>query len=103
VKSSQAMELEGFRRTLQRVLESELPLKVVATDRHISINKEMDRTHPGLIHQFDVWHFAKNVRKRMAEKSKFKKFADLQPWIQSVSNHLWWSSATCDGDAKLLK
>ena len=25
------------------------------------------------------------------------------PWIQSISNHLWWCAATCDGDVVLLR
>ena len=28
---------------------------------------------------------------------------DLLPWIRSVSNHMWWCSATCDGNAEVLK
>ena len=28
---------------------------------------------------------------------------DLLPWIHSVSNHMWWCSATCDGNAEVLK
>ena len=103
MKSSHAMELEGFKITLEKVFDADIPVKVVATDRHVSVNKEMDRNHPDLIHQFDVWHFAKNIRKRLSEKAKLKQYADLQPWIQSITNHLWWSSATCNGDAKLLK
>lgn len=103
VKSSHAMELEGFKRTLSRIEAEQIPVKIVATDRHISVNKEMDKNHPTIIHQFDVWHFAKNIRKRLAEKAKLKRHSDLLPWIQSISNHLWWSSATCGGDVKLLK
>lgn len=97
------MELEGFKRTLERVLAAEIPVQIVATDRHISVNKEMNTNYKDLSHQFDVWHFAKNIKKRLAEKAKLKKHADLQPWIQSVSNHLWWSAATCGEDAGLLK
>ena len=25
------------------------------------------------------------------------------PWIQSMSNHLWWHAATCDGNVVLLR
>jgi hypothetical protein len=27
----------------------------------------------------------------------------MQPWIQALNNHLWWSAATCRGDADLLR
>lgn len=96
------MELEGYKRVLDRV-EAAVKVDIVATDRHISINKEMDKNRPHIIHQYDVWHFGKNIRKRLSEKAKQKRYSDLQPWIQSVSNHLWWASATCGGDPKLLK
>lgn len=97
------MELEGFKTVLVRVLAEEIPLDVLATDRHISVNKEMDKNHQDICHQFDVWHFAKNIKKRLAEKAKLKRHADLLPWVQSVSNHLWWCAASCGGDASLLK
>ena len=32
-----------------------------------------------------------------------KKNQDLAPWIQSISNHLWWSASTCEGNAQLLE
>ena len=25
------------------------------------------------------------------------------PWIESMSNHLWWCAATCDGNVVLLR
>ena len=102
VNSAHAMELEGFNRVLDRV-EEDVKVKVVATDRHISVNKEMKTNRKHIIHQYDIWHFAKNIRKKLLEKAKLKKHQDLQPWVQSISNHLWWCAATCNGNAKLLK
>ena len=28
---------------------------------------------------------------------------DLLPWIRSLSNHMWWCSATCDGNTEVLR
>ena len=103
VKSSHAMEVEGFKRTLDRVIAEQIAVETVATDRHISVNKLMNTSYQDLAHQYDVWHFSKNIRKQLTEKAKRKKYEELQPWIQSVSNHIWWCSATCGGDANLLK
>ena len=96
------MELEGFKRTLDRV-EQHVKVSVVATDRHVSISSEMEKNRKEIHHQYDVWHFSKNIRKCLAEKAKLKCHADLLPWIQSISNHLWWCAASSGGDAKLLK
>ena len=53
-------------------------------------------------HQYDVWHMAKSVTKKLTKKAKAKYCGQLYPWIQSFSNHLWWAAQTCDGDAQLL-
>ena len=53
-------------------------------------------------HQYDVWHLAKCVVKKLTQKGKQKHCEQLLPWIQSISNHLWWSAQTCNGDAQLL-
>lgn len=46
-------------------------------------------------HQYDIWHLAKGVIKTLTEKSKTKDCAYLAVSIQSISNHLRWSDATC--------
>ena len=53
-------------------------------------------------HQYDVWHISKWVTKKLTKKAKKKACKELMPWIQSVSNHLWWSAATCDENADIL-
>ena len=45
---------------------------------------------------------AKSVPKKLTKKAKAKYCGQLYPWIQSISNHLWWAAQTCDGDAQLL-
>ena len=52
-------------------------------------------------HQYDVWHLAKSVAKQSTQKGKQKKCEQLLPWIQSISNHLWWGTQTCNWDAQL--
>ena len=43
------------------------------------------------------------VTEKLGAKFKTKNCEDLSPWIQSVSNHIWWSSAAWNGDTPLLK
>lgn len=52
-------------------------MKVVATDRHVSIKSDMKRIYPDVDHQFDVWHLAKSVTKKLTEKAKKKDCSDL--------------------------
>ena len=52
----------------------------------------MDKEN-GIKYQYDVWHFAKSIVKRLHNKSWQKKYKGIRPWIQSISNHLWWSAA----------
>lgn len=101
--SSNAMEREGFRRCMENIQGKGAQVKVVATDRHVSIKSDMKRIYPDVDHQFDVWHLAKSVTKKLTEKAKKKDCGDLFPWIKSVSNHIWWCADTCNGDKDLLR
>ena len=103
VTSSNAMEVEGCRRVLDNVLSSNLQVRCLTTDRHISITAEMRKTYPTIKHQYDVWHMAKWIVKKLTLKGKGKKCQDLLPWIQSISNHFWWSVSTCHGNYDELK
>lgn len=103
--SSQAMENLGFQLCLDRALDSGIPVKVVGTDRHTGIKAMMrdEYKDQGIEHQVDVWHLCKNIKSKLATKAKKKECVELAPWIKSVTNHLWWSSMTCEGNPQLLK
>ena len=103
--SSQAMEKLGFQLCLDRALDSGIPVKVVGTDRHTGIKAMMrdEYKDQGIEHQVDVWHLCKNIKSKLATKAKKKECVELAPWIKSVTNHLWWSSMTCEGNPQLLK
>lgn len=75
----------------------------ITTDRHPQVRKYMREKRKYIVYQFDVWHVAKSIFKKLLKKSKKKTCQSLEPWIPSIRNHLWWSSATCGGDAELLK
>ena len=40
--------------------------------------------------------------KKLTKKAQAKHCGQLFPWIQSISNHLWWAAQSCKGDAQLL-
>ena len=103
VTSSNAMEKEGFARCIQDLAREEVTIMRIATDRHRSISSSMKKDHGEINHQYDVWHLSKWIVKKLSKKAKVKGCEDLLPWIRSVSNHMWWCSATCDGNAEVLK
>ena len=103
VSSSNAMEKEGFTRSIEMLEGKGVNITRVATDRHVSIASCMSRDYPHISHQYDVWHLSKWVVKKLTNKAKQKGCEQLAPWIQSISNHLWWSAATCDGSVQMLR
>ena len=69
VTSSNAMEREGFKRCMEKIQGNGAQVKVLATDRHVSIKSDMKKNYPNVDHQFDVWHLAKSVTKKLTEKA----------------------------------
>ena len=100
--SSVAMEKEGLRRSLNYLLERNVSINTIATDRHKGVGALMKSEYPYNSHQYDVWHMAKGVVKQLTQKGKLKHCERLLLWMQSISNHLWWAAQTCNGDAQLL-
>ena len=80
-----------------------LNIKQLTTDRHVQIKKYLREEEENISHEFDVWHFCKNIWKKLLAAAKKKSCTDLNKWIKSICNHFWWSSATWEGDAQLLK
>ena len=103
VTSSNAMEAEECRRALDSVLANNVQVRCLTTDRHVTITSEMRKKYPGVQHQYDVWHLAKWIVKKLTLTAKKKKCQDLLPWKQSISNHFWWSVSTWHGNYDELK
>ena len=103
VSSSNAMEKEGFVRCLDSLEDDDIEVSMITTDRHTGITSTMQKDYSHIVHQYDVWHLSKSIIKKLNKKAKLKKNEDLCHWIQSISNHLWWCAATCNGDVVLLR
>ena len=73
VANSYQMEKEGLHRAIQKVQSEGFTIAVLATDRHSQVTKYMKEEHPQIDHQYDVWHLAKSVVKKLTEKAKPKK------------------------------
>ena len=97
--SSNAMEYEGCKRTLNSLIKKKVPIRSLTTDRHTTITAKIKSVYTNITHQYDVWHLSKWLTK----KAKKKSFEDLKPLIQAILNHLWWCAETCGGDPNMLK
>lgn len=99
VKNSNAMEKEGFIKTLTR-FENDYECEVygISTDRHTQIKKYMRESHKDKIHQIDPWHLAKSIAKKINSAAKKKNCTDLVDWRPSIINHFWWSVDSCEED-----
>ena len=101
--NSSRMEKKGLEILLEKMNAFNLPIRSLTTDRHTQIRCFMKNEKPDILHQFDVWHVGKNIKKKLASVSKKKDCAELSAWIRAVINHLWWCCASCNGDVKELK
>ena len=100
--NSTAMERGGLSRILKRLKDNNVDIIQLSTDRSATVRCFMKKEYPNIDHQFDVWHFAKSITKKLHKACQKKEFDMLQKWIPSITNHLWWSAATCKGDKTLL-
>ncbi|CAJ0961861.1 unnamed protein product [Ranitomeya imitator] len=101
--SSVAMENYGFKVCMDRLLNSGFKIKIFASDRHVSIRSRMRKDYSDINHQFDVWHYAKSVKKKLKAASQSKLSKEITPWIDKIALHLWWSIKTCNDNVELLQ
>ncbi|XP_078697815.1 uncharacterized protein LOC144925606 isoform X2 [Branchiostoma floridae x Branchiostoma belcheri] len=99
--SSQAMEKMGFLRSLEFLENEGMNIGCIATDRHVGIRAALKQRRD-IDHQFDVFHMAKSVKKKLAAHAKTRNKRDLFPWLKAISTHLWWCSSTCGNDEVIL-
>ena len=72
---SQAMEKEALIRCMNNIHHLQnLPIKMLSTDRHESIKKLMktDERFKHIEHQFDPWHVAKGILKKIMQSAATK-------------------------------
>ena len=93
---SNRMEKAGLIKVLDEVKQNNLKAAQLTTDRHLQIKKYLREQEEDINHQVDAWHFSKSIKTKLLKFSKKKASEKLKPWIKSISNHLWWSSATCE-------
>ena len=101
--NSNRMEKVGFIKALEDMENRGVILTQITTDRHTQIRKYMTEQRTDIRLQFDLWHVVKGaIKKKLTEAGKKAACREILPWIRSVMNHAWWSSATCEGSTELL-
>ncbi|KAK3107593.1 hypothetical protein FSP39_017919 [Pinctada imbricata] len=98
VGGSVQMEKEGLRRSMLQLQSKNIKIDTFVSDRHPQINKWVRENMEGTTHYFDVWHVAKGLKKKLFALSQQKECSDLQRWIKSIINHLYWVAATSKGE-----
>ncbi|KAK8761720.1 hypothetical protein V5799_027013 [Amblyomma americanum] len=95
VSCSGAMELEGLKRGLVFLADSNVQALELVTDRHTQVRSYMKKEQPDVTHLVDVWHVGKGLRKKLLAASKSKGYAvgsgdgDLTNAIwKSILNHV---------------
>ena len=63
--NSNRMEKVGFTKALKEIKQKGSCINQLTTDRDTGIRKYMREEVSKITHQFDVWHFAKNIRLRI--------------------------------------
>ena len=101
--NSSRMEKYGLEKLLQKFTDGSIKISSLTTDRHVQIKSFLKKERPDILHQFDVWHFGKSIKKALSAHAKKKRCANLSLWIKSVVNHFWWCSASSIGNEILMK
>lgn len=101
--SSPAMEKVGFERLVQAILDFEVIIGTMITDRSISIKALMKtKKYLHIDHQVDIWHITRGITLKLWKAARKAKCKELMDWIQHVTNQIWWCCANCKGDPKVL-
>lgn len=111
----------GFSRC--RITRPQLLPCFAAVDRHPAIRSFCRKERPSIKHYFDTWHISKGkcrhplsrcqhlsvlalscsgIQKKLRAACKSQGCALIQPWIQCISNHLYFVAAMAEGDAELI-
>ena len=74
--SSVAMEKIALQRSIDFLISNGIKIETLATDRHTGVKSLLKQNYPEIKHQFDVWHLAKNITKKLHKKAQKKDIVD---------------------------
>ena len=97
------MEKDGLLKLLDLFGSFPLTIKSIITDRHTQIKSYFKNNWKDIRHQVDVWHVGKKYFKKVGKVWGKKECYELNGWIKSIVNHLWWCFVSCNVSVKELK
>ena len=101
--NSAKMEKWGLISVLGKVEDLGVEVESLVTDRHQGVTKWLREEKNEISHQFDIWHFSKNIKKKLLKAAKKKDCEIINDWIKAIINHFWWCCKTCDGSVDVLR
>ena len=75
-ENSSRMEKAGLIDVLDKVKSLGVTVRSLTTDRHPQVSKYMLEERKDVKHQYDIWHFTKNIKKALLKAAK-KKNCDI--------------------------
>ena len=68
--NSNRMEKYGLEGLLKKLINLNMPISSLTTDRRTQIRAFMKKEYSFISHQFDVWHFSKSIKKKLCKHAK---------------------------------
>ncbi|XP_063684222.1 uncharacterized protein LOC134818537 [Bolinopsis microptera] len=95
-------DLETFacKEVLLNLVSQGLKVRHFVTDENTRIAKLMRTFFTSITHNYDIWHKARLVKRKLMEMSK--KLPKLSEFVAPIVNHFWYSCKKCAGDPKEL-
>eukprot|EP00079_Xenopus_tropicalis_P038855 XP_017952626.1 PREDICTED: UPF0553 protein C9orf64 homolog isoform X1 [Xenopus tropicalis] len=101
--SSADAEKQSFQKSLDELLEKDVKVKSICTNRRKAIRKLIYKDYSDILHKYNIDHISRSLRNKLSSASKQKNCSQISQWIKPAVSHLLWASQTCDGSADLLK
>ena len=101
--NSAKMEKVGLIKLLEKIETLGVEPRSITTDRHPGVTKYLREDRPDIIHQYDIWHFTKNIKKALLKAGKKKNCEIINDWVKAIINHFWWCCSSCNGNYEDLK
>ena len=100
--NSSRMGKKGLQTLLEKY-SNLIKITTLTTDRHVQIRSFLSREYPEILHQFDVWHFGKSLKKTLSEFAKKRDCHQVNLWIKAIINHLRWCCTSSVGNEELIR
>jgi hypothetical protein len=67
------------------------------------LSEEVKQRFLVVVHFFDIWHRAKKIGEDLRKEGIKAKQRPLLKWVNSITNHFWFSAENCEGSVTVMK